>query len=378
VRVGRNTGRVDDASARYRRNLQDEVDTASLYAVMAEREENARLSALYRRHEATERRHAEFWAKRLEASGQPMRLLPSRRARILAWLARHFGPSLVLPSLAATEWNGQADYDHQAEADGTGMRGDERSHARLLRELSTQGGLEGGALARLEGRHRTVGGNALRAAVLGANDGLVSNLSLVMGVAGASLSSRSILVTGIAGLLAGSGSMAMGEWISVRSARELFERQIGEEREELEEVPDEEREELALIYQAKGLTSEQAAQLAERLIADRGTALDTLAREELGIDPEELGGSPVQAAGASFLLFCVGAVPPVLPFAFLGGLTAVAVSLALSGAVLFGIGAAITLLTGRSALHSGTRQLVIGFAAAGVTYGIGALVGAAV
>jgi len=185
------------------------------------------------------------------------------------------------------------------------MRGDERSHARLLRELSTQGGREGGALARLEGRHRTIGGNALRAAVLGANDGLVSNLSLVRGVAGASLSSRSILVTGIAGLLAGSGSMAMGEWISVRSARELFERQIGEEREELEEVPDEEREELALIYQAKGLTSQQAGRLAARLVADRETALDTLAREELGIDPGELGGSPLQATGASFLLFCV-------------------------------------------------------------------------
>jgi vacuolar iron transporter family protein len=284
-RVGRNTDWVDDASLRYRRNLQDEIDTASLYAVMAEREENAQLSTLYRRLEATERRHAEFWAKRLEAPGQPARLLSSGRARILAWLARRFGPSLVLPSLAATEWKGQADYDEQMETDGTGMRGDERSHARLLRELSGQGGLEGGALARLEGRHRTVGGNALRAAVLGANDGLVSNLSLVMGVAGASLSSLSILVTGIAGLLAGSGSMAMGEWISVRSARELFERHIGEEREELEKVPDEEREELALIYQAKGLTSEQAARLAERLIADRGTALDTLAREELGIDP---------------------------------------------------------------------------------------------
>lgn len=367
---------MDDAG-RYRRNLQDEVDNAFLYAVMAEREENVQLSALYRRLEATERRHADFWAKRLQAAGEPARLLPSRRARILAWLARRFGPSLVLPSLAATEWNGQADYDDQAETGGTGMRGEERSHARLLRELSGQGGVEGGALARLEGRHRTVGGNALRAAVLGANDGLVSNLSLVMGVAGASLSSRSILLTGIAGLLAGSGSMAMGEWISVRSARELFERQIGEEREELEEIPDEEQEELALIYQAKGLTSDQAERLAERLVADRESALDTLAREELGIDPEELGGSPLQAAGASFLLFCVGAIPPVLPFAFLGGLTAVAVSLGLSGAVLFGIGAAITLLTGRSPLFSGVRQLVIGFAAAGVTYGIGALIGTA-
>jgi VIT1/CCC1 family predicted Fe2+/Mn2+ transporter len=370
---------MEDAAARYRRNLQDEVDTASLYAVMAGREQNPQLAALYRQLEATERRHAEFWAAKLEAVGAPPpSTRPSRRARILAVLARRFGASFVMPSLASTEWSGQAAYDGQPETDGTGMRGEERSHARLLRALSGGGGLEGGALARFEGRHRAVGGNALRASVLGANDGLVSNLSLVMGVAGASLSSSSIFITGIAGLLAGSGSMAMGEWISVRSARELFERQIGEEREELEEVPEEEQQELALIYQAKGLPAEQAERLAERLIADRATALDTLAREELGIDPEELGGSPMQAAGASFALFCVGAVPPVLPFAFFGGLTGVGISLALSGVVLFGIGAAITLLTGRSALFSGTRQLVIGFAAAGVTYGIGALIGTAV
>jgi vacuolar iron transporter family protein len=131
-------------------------------------------------------------------------------------------------------------------------------------------------------------------------------------------------------------------------------------------------------HEAKGLTREQAQRLEERLVAERETALDTLAREELGIDPEELGGPPLQAAAPSFLLFCVGAVPPVLPFAFLGGLTAVAASLALSGAVLFGIGAAITLLTGRSALFSGARQLVIGFVAAGITYAIGALIGTAV
>ena len=142
--------------------------------------------------------------------------------------------------------------------------------------------------------------------------------------------------------------------------------------------PAEEQEELALIYQAKGLPAGQAQRLAERLVADREAALETLAREELGIDPAELGGSPAQAASASFLLFCVGAVPPVLPFAFLGGAVAVAASLVLSGAMLFAIGAAITLLTGRSALLSGGRQLVIGFLAAGVTYGIGALVGAAV
>jgi VIT1/CCC1 family predicted Fe2+/Mn2+ transporter len=251
-----------------------------------------------------------------------------------------------------------------------------------LREISgySSGGLAGGAVARLEGRrHRAAsGGNALRAAVLGANDGLLSNFSLVMGVAGAAFSGRTILITGLAGLLAGAGSMAMGEWISVRSARELYGRQIGLERQELLEVPEEEEEELALIYRSKGLPGDQARSLARRLMADRETALDTLSREELGIDPEELGGSALGAAASSYLLFCVGAVVPVLPFLFLGGWPAVVASALASVAGLFGLGAAITLFTGRSVLFSGGRQVLIGAAAAALTYGLGLLLAVSV
>lgn len=226
--------------------------------------------------------------------------------------------------------------------------------------------------------HRVGQGNALRAAVLGANDGLVSNLSLVMGVAGAALDSQEILITGLAGLVAGAGSMAMGEWVSVTSARELYARELAVERRELREDPAWERAELAAIYERRGLAPEVAAQVAETLSADPETALDAHAREELGIDPEELGGSAWQAAGASFALFCVGALPPVLPFAFLEGDAAVAVSVALSAAVLFAIGAAITRLTDRSPWLSGLRQLVIGLGAAAITYGVGTLVGAVV
>ncbi len=238
--------------------------------------------------------------------------------------------------------------------------------------------MEGGALAQIEGRHRATSGNALRAAVLGASDGLLSNFSLVMGVAGASIDGRAILVAGLAGLLAGAFSMALGEWISVTSSRELYERQIAIERSELQHIPGEEQAELALIYQAKGLPEDQARDLAARLIVDRPNALDTLAREELGIDPEELGGSAWEAALTSFLLFALGAIVPVAPFLFLSGLPAVIASVALSGLGLFGIGAAITLLTGRSVLFSGTRQVLIGFAAAGITFGIGRLIGVAV
>jgi VIT1/CCC1 family predicted Fe2+/Mn2+ transporter len=231
-------------------------------------------------------------------------------------------------------------------------------------------------LAQLEGRHRGGGGNALRAAVLGANDGLVSNLSLVMGVAGAATEPRTILLTGIAGLVAGACSMAMGEWLSVSSARELAARQIEIETAELDQAPEEEKQELELIYRAKGLDEASARALAERMFANRGAAVDALVREELGLDPQSLGGSAWAAAGASFLLFALGAVFPVLPFFFSAGPAAVVASLVVSGAALAAIGAGTSLVTGRALAPSVLRQLGIGYAAAALTYGAGWIVGA--
>ncbi len=223
-----------------------------------------------------------------------------------------------------------------------------------------------------------MGGNALRAAVLGANDGLVSNLSLVMGVAGADLAAQSILVTGLAGLLAGAFSMALGEWLSVNTAREAAQRQIATEAAELEQAPEEEEQELALIYEAKGLPEDLSRSLAKELIGNKKTALDTLVREELGIDPDELGGSAWTAAGTSFALFAVGAIFPVAPYFTLVGLPAVIASLAASGVALFAIGAGTVLFTGRGFWFSGLRQLAVGLAAAGVTFGVGRLIGVAV
>lgn len=297
-------------------------------------------------------------------------------------LAKRFGPDFVLPTIQAAERADSGSYDAQPEAVGTSLPSDERSHARLVSALSGSHGpgLQGSAIARLEGRrHRGLGaGNALRAAVLGANDGLVSNFSLVMGVAGAQFEPQTILLTGLAGILAGAGSMAMGEWISVQSARELYTRQIAAEEQELIEAPEEEEEELALIYEAKGMTPEQARTLAARLMTDRETALNTLAREELGIDPDELGGSAYTAAATSCLLLALGALPPVLPFAFLSGWTAIIVSVVLSILGLFLIGAAITLFTGRGVAFSGTRQVIIGLAAAALSYILGNLFGVAI
>jgi VIT1/CCC1 family predicted Fe2+/Mn2+ transporter len=374
---------ADRNLGRYRANWQDEVDSAALYRVLADVEDEEGLAEVYRRLAEAEERHARFWEKRMEEAGEPApERRVGRRTRVLGWLARRFGPQFVLPTINESEQADTTGYDGQPEAAGTSLPSEERSHARLLREISgySPAGLAGGAVARLEGRrHRAAsGGNALRAAVLGANDGLLSNFSLVMGVAGAAFSSQTILITGLAGLLAGAGSMAMGEWISVQSARELYGRQIGVERQELLEVPEEEEEELALIYRSKGLPEDQARALAARLMADRETALDTLSREELGIDPEELGGSASGAAVSSYPLFCVGAVVPVLPFLFIGGWPAVVASALASAVGLFGLGAAITLFTGRSVLFSGGRQVLIGAAAATFTYGLGLLLGVSV
>jgi VIT1/CCC1 family predicted Fe2+/Mn2+ transporter len=364
---------------RHLANWQDEIDSVALYSALADLEPDPRLTDVYRRLAAAEDRHAGFWEDKLrQAGGRVPERRPGWRTRLLIAVARRFGTQLVLPTLNDLERRDSRGYDTQPESRDTAMPADERSHARLLRSLSGAAGVEGAALGRLEGRHRAASGNALRAAVLGANDGLLSNFSLVMGVAGAQVSADTVLVTGLAGLLAGAGSMAMGEWVSVQSARELAGHQLEIEARELDEIPDEEREELALIYEAKGLDLAQARELADRQIADRSTALDTLAREELGIDPDELGGSAAVAAGTSFVLFAIGAILPVLPYFFLSGAPAVLVSAALSVIGLFSIGALITVFTGRGALFSGGRQVVIGGAAATLTYLVGLAIGGAV
>ncbi len=367
---------------RYTANIQGEVDSAALYRALAEAEAKPHVSAIYRKLAAVEEEHAGFWARQLERLGLAApALTPSLRSRILSFLARRFGPGMVLPTINTLEEIDSGQYDTQAEAVAGGLPQAERSHARIISALAgaAPGGLESGTLARLEGRHRGLGGNALRAAVLGANDGLVSNLSLVMGVAGAAMAPHLVLLTGLAGLAAGACSMAMGEWLSVTTARESFARQIAAEAEELAQVPEEEEAELALIYQAKGLPEAAAKTLAAQLIRHKDSALDTLSREELGIDPAALGGSAWAAAGTSFGLFTLGAIVPVLPYMFgLGGYAAVFASLGVSGAALLAIGASTAVFTGGSFLALGLRQLAFGVGAAGLTFAIGKGIGAAV
>ncbi len=233
------------------------------------------------------------------------------------------------------------------------------------------------AVTKGETWHRSARSGTLRAIIFGVSDGLVSNLSLVMGVAGASDQGSLILLAGVAGLLAGAFSMAAGEYISMQSQRELFEHQIELERAELEAMPDEEQQELTEIYVAKGFPREEAERIAERMFEDPATALDALVREELGLDPDELG-SPWGAAFGSFLAFAVGAVIPVAPYLFGSGAPAFAISLGVSLVALFAVGAGVSLLTGKGVVFSGLRQLGIGAAAAAVTYLVGSLIGVGV
>ena len=360
----------------YRENWQDERNGAALYHAISAVEKDPQLKIVYRRMAEAEERHSRFWEAKIRAAKQPVpEFKLNWRTQALIFLARRFGPQFVLPNILSLERVDSHKYDLQTEAKAEGLPHQEQSNARLLEAIAgiSGRGMVGGRIAQIEGRHHGVGGNALRAAVLGANDGLLSNFSLVMGVAGANLSSKSVLITGVAGLLAGACSMALGEWLSVQSARESYERQIEVERQEVVEVPDEEAEELALIYQAKGLPEEEAKNLAGQLIKDKTKALDTLVREELGVDPQELGGSPWTAAFTSFFLFALGAIIPVMPFIFLSGVQAVTISAVLCTAALFLIGAGITLFTGRSVLYSGARQVLFGLLAATITFSLGRL-----
>jgi VIT1/CCC1 family predicted Fe2+/Mn2+ transporter len=336
-----------------RESWRSEKESAFLYRVMAAVEGDGRKQVLFTRLAVEAEQQAALWEKTIREQGlEPEDFRPSRRAHVAAWLLRRLGPRRLLPMLAAMKVRGISVYRFLPAAhprpDGKGPE---------------------------PGWHRgAASGATLRAAVFGLSDGLVSNTSLVLGMAGASGDAHVVLLAGSAGLLAGAFSMAAGEYVSMRSQRELFEHQIGLEREELELYPEEEAEELSLIYQARGVAEPEAKSMASALLRDKEHALDALAREELGLNPGELG-SPWGAAASSFLSFGAGALLPLLPFFFAAedGAVRAAAILGLGG--LFLAGSALSLFTGRGALWSGLRMALIGAAAAGATYGIGRWLG---
>jgi len=356
-------------------SIQTEVDASFLYALLAEHEEDANVAHVFREMSEIEMGHAKAFlkSKGLPESDMPG---PSGRAKTLRRIGKIFGYDYVLGVLLDTEKGLSAGVLNARKNQNMPNSISDTAHVSILRNiLHTNKNISGSSLARFEKRHRNVGGNAIRAAVLGGNDGLVSNFSLVMGVAGASAGSGPVLMTGLAGMLAGALSMALGEWISVKSSQELSENQMELEAEELEINPEGEEQEIALIYMAKGIAEAQAREMAASIMQNKEQALDILVREELGINAEEMKGSAMEAAYSSFFLFLTGAIIPVIPFFFTSGFTAIILSTVCSAFGLFGIGAAITLFTGRNVWYSGFRQVLFGLIAAAITYGIGTLIG---
>ncbi len=335
---------------------KEEMRSAYLYRVVSACEAGTAREGLFRQLGIEAESQAQIWAERLRNDGLsvPASYVPDMRSRIIAALTRRFGPRSTRSLLTAMKVRGMSLY-----------------------AVSDPRHFVPGAKSGGEGRHRGLssGGN-LRAAVFGVNDGLVSNASLILGVAGAAADVGVIVLSGVAGLLAGAFSMAAGEYVSVRSQREMYEYQIGLEADELEQYPEEEAGELALIYEARGIPRDTAKKMADDIIADPDRALDALAREELGLNPDELG-SPWGAAISSFLAFSVGALIPLLPYLALAHHGALPVSIALTALALFAVGATLSLFIGRGAITGGLRMLLIGGGAGALTFVIGRMLGVA-
>ncbi|MGZ5219449.1 MAG: VIT1/CCC1 transporter family protein [Chitinophagaceae bacterium] len=360
------------------KNIQTEIDAGYLYQKLADHEKDETIASVFRQMSGIERSHAEAFAKKENISLENL-MQPSWRAKTLNTIGKIFGYDYVLGSLMDTEKSISMALITTKKKNKKEITGTETTHVSILRSiLEREKKVTGAQLSKFESRHRSVGGNAIRAAVLGGNDGLVSNFSLIMGIAGATDGQEGVLLAGLAGLLAGALSMSLGEWISVKSSQELYENQMQIEMEELETNPEGEKKELALIYMAKGIPAEQAQQMAADIMKDKSHAHEILVREELGINAEELKGSAVEAAVYSFILFAIGAIIPVIPFFFTSGMKAIMISVSLSAIGLFLIGAAITLFTGKNVWFSGGRQVLFGLAAAAITFGIGKLIGVSV
>lgn len=358
--------------------VQIEIDSWFLYGKLSEKEEDEVVANIFRQMAEIEKSHAVAFAEKLNIDFESI-AHPSWRAKTINTIGRVFGYDYVLGALLDTEKSLSNAVVRQKQKSSLPLTGNEDSHVKILRSiLDKETRIAGSQLSRFEKRHRSVGGNAIRAAVLGGNDGLVSNFSLVMGVAGASSNQEGVLLAGSAGLLAGALSMALGEWISVKSSQELYENQMQLEMDELETNPEGERKELKLIYLAKGIPDHEAERIVDDLMKDKTAAHAVLVREELGINAEELKGSAMEAALSSFFLFAIGAVIPVLPFMFTSGFQAIVLSTVFSAVGLFLIGAAITLFTGKNVWYSGMRQVVFGLAAAAITFGIGKLIGVSI
>lgn len=356
------------------KNIQTEIDASYLYKILAENEQDKNISHIFHKMSEIEYSHAIAFAKKYSINKDKLPG-PSIKAKILYYLGKVFGYNYILGILLDTEKSISRNILMTKKKLHATESISDTSHVSILNNILDHKDISSSHISRFEKRHRSIGGNALRAAVLGGNDGLISNFSLVMGIVGATSNQKEILLAGLAGLLAGSLSMALGEWISVKSSQELFENQSALEMEELEINPEGEEKELVLIYISKGIPEEQAILMAKDVMKDKDRAHAILVNEELGININDLKDSAFEAAFFSFLFFAIGAVIPVLPFFFTTGNISIVLSVCLSTLGLFFIGSSITLFTGKSILYSGMRQIIFGLLAASITFGIGKMIG---
>ncbi len=368
-----------EAVERFRHHVVTEWDAAALYRGLAELSRGRRREVLSELA-AIEEKHADFWSAKIREYGaEPPTFVdfaPSRRTLVMLDKARRYSTDLVLPVVEQDERNAIEGYADEPEAPAS-MIAEEAQHAEALDELMRLGpesAEDEGPLS--EPWHRSDKSGALRAGIFGINDGLVSNTSLVMGFAGAAAPRETVLLAGLAGLLAGAFSMGAGEYISMANQREAYERELDFEREEIEFHPEDEQRELQLIYEAKGVDAETAEAMARQVMSDSGVALDTMAREELGLDPDDLG-SPWKAALSSFVAFSAGAVLVVLPYLVTGGGVALSAAIALALLALVTVGVVMARINGRSVLRSVVRQVTVGVLAAGATFLLGTAFGVA-
>ncbi|MQF48449.1 hypothetical protein FIM08_00875 [SAR202 cluster bacterium AC-647-N09_OGT_505m] len=358
-------------NATYKSYLKGELETAGLYEAMADTEGNSERADVFRQLAHAEMRHASMWAEKLGID--PDTLVPTRggvRLHLLKWAAQRFGTHRMIPLILRGTSKDFSAYTLDPEAHD--MAKEQRTHDHTLRGLSS--GQDHSESIRARKGHYSGTSGSLRAAVLGVNDGLVSNFSLVMGVAGGTSNQDIVLLAGVAGLLAGAFSMAAGEYVSMRSQRDVYEHQISREMAEIEMWPEEEEKKLSLIYQAKGLSPMEARLIAKRFMADPEIALDTIAREELGLNPSELG-SPWGASFSSFGAFVIGALVPILPYLLGAGTLAILLSAILSAGALVIVGGTLSWMTDRSPTWGAIRMALAGGTAAAVTFGVGNLIG---
>ena len=358
---------------RYKEYLRSEIEAASMYKILAQFETDPEKSEIFEQLSQSEIKHAQHWSEKLGNPTTDVTLQTSTPKLIyIRMVCSLFGPKKILPWLARIESKEIGAYVHEVE--GQELLEEEKNHARILSKMALE--TPDNQQVR-EVWHTHGSGGSVRAAVLGINDGLVSNFCLMMGVAGGTTPSGNfdfIILAGVAALVAGSLSMATGEYISVRSQKDIYEHQIDIERAELEEWPEEEEEELVLIYRAKGIEESQAKVIASALMADPNRALDTMAREELGLNPQDLG-SPWSAAISSLLAFALGALIPIIPILFSSGNISIILSAIFSSLALFIVGGIVSVASGKNIFVGATRMLLAGTLAATVTYGVGYLLG---